>query len=215
MTETNGTPIHPEGKILLMNGTLLDCFPKETRPETIPQEVLSVDTTGDYFRVKRGPGNSTRPLRTEPWEELFYKEAFFLYEHKDAIFADSRLFLTPLPFKNGLAYTGPSGLQNATLGIYLEWWEACPRAVIRENGKIRALTFFLAGSPLSGCNRCSAVTRKGKTVGIRFPSPFYELWRPFMEINGRYAEAKRRYQAHSLEETITLLHEMEDVSPMI
>lgn len=205
MKETTNTQIHPEGKIRLMNGTLLDCFPTGTRAEGISQEFLSIDTTGNYLRVKGGHGNSARPFRTEPWEELFYKEAFFLYEHKDAIFADSRMFLTPLPFKNNLAYTGTSGLRDATLGIYLEWWEACPRAVIREDDEIRALTFFIAGSPLSGSNRCSFVTREGKAESTQFTSPFYDLWRPFMEINGRYAEAKKMYQAFSLEETVDRL----------
>ena len=63
------------------------------------------------------------------WKKLFFWEAFFLYEHKEQILADSRMSLTPLPFENNLAYTGTSGLRNATLGVYLEWWDECERAV--------------------------------------------------------------------------------------
>ena len=68
------------------------------------------------------------------------------------------MFLTPLPFENNLAYTGSSGLRNATLGVYLEWWSECERAVIKKDGgEVQALTYFIAGSPLSGSNHCSAV----------------------------------------------------------
>jgi len=137
---------------------------------------------------------------------LFFKEAFFLYEHKDQILADSRMFLTPLPFKNNLAYTGTSGLQNATLGIYLEWWDACEQAVIYNKDRIEALTYFIAGSPLSGGNHCSAVDRKGKSRTVQF-APFTEIWSSFMRINQRYTEAKQIYQAYTLEETISKLRE--------
>ena len=169
---------HPDGKILLKNGTVLECFPKLNRPAKAP------------------------------WRELFFKEAFFLYEHREQILADSRMFLTPLPFENNLAYTGTSGLRNATLGVYLEWWEECERAVIKKDGgEVKALTYFLAGSPLSGSNHCSAVDRKGKCRTIRFESPFSDLWTSFMRINQRYTEAKQIYQAYTLEETLSKLRE--------
>ena len=51
------------------------------------------------------------------WKELFFKEAFFLYEHREAIYSDERMFCTPLPFENNLAYSGNYGLDNATLGV--------------------------------------------------------------------------------------------------
>ena len=109
---------------------------------------------------------------SEPWEELFFKEAFFLYEHKEQILADSRMFLTPLPFKNDLAYTGTSGLKDATLGVYLEWWDECNRAIIKKDGVVQSLTYCIAGSPLSGVNHCSVVDRMGKCMRIQFSSPF-------------------------------------------
>ena len=171
---------HPEGKILLKNGNALDCYAKEDNAEAV---------------------------ENEHWEELFLKEAFFLYEHRDAVYADSRMFLTPLPFDNNLAYTGTSGLDNATLGIYLEWWDNCERAVIKDKGEIVGLTYFIAGSPLSGSNRCNAVNRYGKSKEIRFHSPFTDIWSSFMKINQRYTEAKQIYQAYTLEETIAKLRE--------
>ena len=200
---------HPEGKIQLKSGAILDCFPKTDQPAAIVQDKLSLDTTGEFLQVGKrsrkrlfGKKAPERPA----WEQLFLQEAFFLYEHKEQILADSRMFLTPLPFKNNLAYTGASGLNNATLGVYLEWWEECERAVIRKGGEIHALTFYIAGSPLSGSNRCSAVTQEGITEQICFPSPFNEIWCSFMRINGRYSEAKQIYQAYTLEETIEKLH---------
>ena len=168
---------HPEGKILLKNGNVLDCYEKEDRPE----------------RIKK------------PWKELFLKEAFFLYEHRDAVYADSRMFLTPLPFDNNLAYTGTSGLRNATLGVYLEWWDNCERAILKDKGEVTALTYFIAGSPLSGSNHCNVVNRRGESKSIVFNSPFTEIWGSFMRINQRYTEAKQIYQAYSLEETVAKL----------
>jgi hypothetical protein len=198
---------HPEGKILLKNGTILDCYPKENQPKAVVPDTVSLDMSGEFMQVKGGPKKRLRKPSLEPWKDLFFKEAFFLYEHKEQILADSRMFLTPLPFENNLAYTGTSGLRNATLGVYLEWWEECERAVIKKDGKVHALTYFIAGSPLSGSNHCAAVDKKGRRRTIQFKSPFSELWSSFMRINQRYTEAKQIYQAYTLEETLLKLRE--------
>ena len=174
---------HPEQKICLLNGAVLDCFPKEDSPEA-----ASTHQNAD-------------------WEELFLKEAFFLYEHREAVYADSRMFLTPLPFGNNLAYIGAPFLANPTLGVYLEWWDSCERAVLRKRGEVSALTYFIAGSPLSGGNHCGAVTRKGRTRTVEFLRPFSEIWKSFAGINQRYADAKRLYEAYPLEKTIELLRQ--------
>ena len=198
---------HPEGKILLKNGNVLDCYEKEDRPVAIKPDIVGLDMTGEFLRTKGSPKKKPSSIQEEPWKDLFLKEAFFLYEHRDAIYADSRMFLTPIPFENNLAYTGTSGLRNATLGVYLEWWDNCERAVLKDKGEITALTYFIAGSPLSGSNHCSAVNRKGMSKSIVFPSPFTEIWSSFMRINQRYTEAKQIYQAYTLEETIAKLRE--------
>ena len=165
MNENEQTIVsHPDGKIILMNGNVLDCYPKKDQPSAIIPDEIGLDTTGEFIRFRDVSKRQQHPV-SEPWEELFYKEAFFLYEHKEQILADSRMFLTPLPFKNGLAYSGTSGFKDATLGIYLEWWEACERAVIKKDGIIQALTYYIAGSPLTGSNRCSTVDKNGKVKG--------------------------------------------------
>lgn len=200
---------HPEGKIQLMNGNVLDCYPKTDQPCAIVRDKLSLDTTGEFLQIGKSRGKRLSGKKTPErpaWERLFLQEAFYLYEHREQIMADSRMFLTPLPFKNGLAYTGTSGLNQATLGIYLEWWDDCEKAVIREKDKVEALTYFIAGSPLSGANNCSAVDREGRSVTMQF-SPFSPIWSSFMRINQRYTEAKQRYQSYTLEETLAKLRE--------
>ena len=172
---------HPEGRILLKNGNALDCYPK---------------------------GDSSSASEPAGWEELFYKEAFYLYGRRNAILSDSRMFLTPLPFRNNLAYTGSRGMRDATLGVYLEWWNECEQAVIKKNGQVHALTYFIAGSPLSGGNHCTAITVKGKDKTVRF-SPFLPVWSSFIRINDRYSEAKQIYQAYTLEETLEKLWEQD------
>lgn len=213
MMETKENDIcHPDGKILLLNGNVLDCYPKSDPSAVIQKDRLELDRTGEYLRVGKPLGKKPagESREKEDWEDLFFKEAFFLFENKDRILSDSRMFLTPLPFRNGLAYTGSSGLNNATLGIYMEWWDSCEKAVIKYNGEVIALTYHIAGSPLSGSNHCSAVTRKGQSVTVQFQNPFYDIWGSFMQINQRYAEAKQIYQAYSLEETIAILHDSDD-----
>ena len=198
---------HPEGKILLRNGKVLDCYPKSSQPQTIIPDDIGLDLSCEYLRIKGEPKKTIHKCGREPWEELFFSEAFFLYDHKEQILADSRMFLTPLPFENNLAYSGTSGLRNATLGVYLEWWDECEHAVIKMDDQVQALTYFIAGSPLSGGNHCSAVDRKGETITIQF-SPFLPIWSSFMRINQRYDEAKRIYQAYTLEETISKLRKV-------
>ena len=197
---------HPDGKIVLLDGSVLDCCPADSPSGEAEPSGLRPDTTGVYLRTGGGKGAVLPAGCPALWEELFLREAFFLYEHRKEILSDSRMFLTPLPFRNNLAYSGTSGLSGATLGIYLEWWENCPRAVLREaDGRVYALTYFLAGSPLSGSNRCEAVLRDGSTMHVSFPGPFSDLWSIFMSVNTRYSGVKGRYQVSSLEETVAIL----------
>ena len=200
----------PKGKIILTSGKVLECLLKEELPAVIRPDDPGLDTTGVYLQIGKPTPRKNPAKEDNAWMDLFCKNAFFLYEHRDAILSDSRMFLTPLPFKNNLAYTGTNGLQNATLGIYLEWWEACQQTVLRnEDGTVRALTYFFAGSPLSGSNSCCAVTRAGRRETVQF-SPFIDIWRSFININTRYTEAKQVYQAYTLEETIQAIQASAD-----
>lgn len=174
-----------------------------------PECQLKLVQTGEYLHTDRRSLDKKKPKESQEWEKLFLKEAFFLYENKDRILSDRRMSLTPTPFRNGLAYTGSSGLGDATLGVYLEWWSTCERSVLKYDGEVRALTYHIAGSPLSGSNSCSAVNREGRTITVRFISPFSDIWGSFMGINRRYAVLKELYpaSAYTLEETIAKLRE--------
>ena len=131
---------HPEGKIQLLNGRVLDCCPLE-QPQDEVDNQLSLDTTGVYLSLKKpNKANTVKDEREEDekeLEKLFLDNAFVFLENRERILSDSRMFLCPLPFsKSGLAYTGTGGFRNPTLGIFIEFWMACTKASVMEtNGR--------------------------------------------------------------------------------
>lgn len=177
---------HPDGKILLLDGTELTCYEKQ-------------DVTDDKIDEEE----KKRLLK------LFIGNAFYLLTRRERILSDSRMFLCQVPSKSGLMYSGHSGFQKPTLGIYLEWWRDCPGAMITGKDGTRSLVYHLAGSPLSGANWCKSVDENGEIHEAKFNS-FINQWRPFVGINTRYTNAKQRYLAYSLEEVLEILH-AEDV----
>lgn len=176
---------HPENGIVLMDNTVLQCFPKEASP-------------AEFNASKPNIEDSTAQ------QQLFVDNAYYLLAHRDRIMRDSRMFLAPVAVLNGLAFLGPIGFKSPTIGVYLEWWENCMGAVRIENGR-RSLVYKLVGSPLSGNNRCGEVFEDGTTNVVTL-MPFNVHWRPFVDINTRYTEAKRAYQAYSLQEVLDILH---------
>ena len=66
----------------------------------------------------------------------------------------------------------------------------------------------LAGSPLSGANRCLAICENGERRDVTLQK-FSDCWKPFMEINRRYTEAKGRYECYTLQQVIELLDGMD------
>lgn len=182
IVKTNESVAHPEGRILLRNGNIIEAFAK-AEPEQIPVDTgLELDSSGVY---------------------LFKNNAIALYHRKEEIYADSRMFLAPINVGCNLAYTGTAGLNRATLGVWLEWWDALQMCRQDEKGKER-LVYCFAGSPLSGKNRCKAIFPSGKSTGISF-STFKPLWSTFMQINSRYAGLGQKYQAYTFEEVLDRL----------
>lgn len=198
---------HPKNSIILMNGAVIECYPKETPQTDFAPDKMKLDRTGVHLRV----GNKPLKPQPKPTEEierqkkLFTDNAFYLLAHRERIMRDSRMFLTPVAATNGLAYTGVSGFHNPTVGIYLEWWATCGNAMRTDENGNRSLVFHLAGSPLSGANHCSEVYEDGRIEQIHL-SCFSDCWRPFMAINTRYDEAKHIYQAYTLEELLDVLN---------
>ena len=211
MTHSNTEPT--ENSITLMNGAVLECFPKESQPCDIEPDKMQLDATGKYLSIgnkKPYKGKEKAPIApTEELEQqqkkLFTDNAFYLLAHSERIMRDSRMFLAPVAVHNGLAYTGTSGFRNPTIGIYLEWWNECARALRTDDEGNRSLVFYLSGSPLSGANCCAEVYEDDRIESVSVPS-FIDHWRPFMAINQRYTEAKHMHQAYTLQQVLDILH---------
>lgn len=205
----------PEGEavqgdsILLLDGRMLKCLPKAEEDAPV-DNAMELDTTGVYMTV--GKGKNVKPQSDEPHPDrtAFLQNAFLLYESAETIFSDSRMFLAPVPIQSGLAYTGTSGFRSPTLGVYLEFWQRSGMPVTIKKGiypfarEHRALLYHIAGSPLSGSNSCAFVTADGTTLQHSLSS-FGPYWKLFVQINSRYDEAKRRFQAYTIREVVEKL----------
>lgn len=199
--------VFPHNKIILLDGRILDCYPIEApAPDKIADDHFELDTTGRYLRI----GNQKpQPLPPEPKEveerrQLFIQNAFYLLAHKERIMSDSRMFLCHVAVQSGLAYTGTSGFKSPTLGVYLEWWSLVDEAMRMDSQGRKSLVYHLAGSPLSGMNKCMAVREDGELEKVELSS-FGSHWRPFTYLNQRYARAKQMYEAYTLQEVLDIL----------
>ena len=138
-------------------------------------------------------------------ERLFLDNAFVFLENRERILSDSRMFLCPLPFnRSGLAYTGTGGFRNPTLGVFIEFWNSCPLATTTEENGKKWLVYHIAGSPLSGSNRCGLVNPQGETKCEQVTS-FIKIWPIFININTRYDKAKRNYDSYTLRQVLYIL----------
>ena len=204
---THSNTEQPKNSITLMNGAVLECIPKESHQDDFVPDKMKLDATGTYLSIGNKPCKPL-PRTTEEFEQqkkLFTDNAFYLLAHQERIMRDSRMFLAPVAVQNGLAYTGTSGFLAPTLGIYLEWWDACSEALRVDKEGRRSLVYHLAGSPLSGTNHCAEVFEDGRIEPIQVSS-FISHWQPFVNINTQYDEAKHIYQAYTLEQVLEILH---------
>ena len=201
---------HPEGKIQLIDGRILDCYPLEQPRDEVDNQ-LSLDTTGQYLTLKKSKANIKVEIDDEEkaLEKIFLENAFVFLENREKIMSDSRMFLCPVPSHSGVAYFGTGGFRNPTLGVFVEWWINCPRAIQVDPDGEKWLVYHLAGSPLSGINSCRLVNLQGETKS-ECMSSFGMLWHPFVQINRRYNEAKSLYEAYTLREVLTNIEREEN-----
>lgn len=191
--------------IKLQDGRIIQGYPiQQDAVMEEAKETPVLDKTGGYFSIKKKPA---KPKSTDEKEsnlqKLFTDNAFLILANRERIMSDSRMLLTPVSVRNGLAYSG--AFQTATLGVYIEWWLNCPYSVLfDEKDDAMSLIWYLSGSPLSGGNLCSMVTEDGKTETVRVPF-FKKLWPKFTDILADYHDAKECYQAYTLPETIDIL----------
>lgn len=198
----------------LSDGTCIEAYLKSDRPESITPDKFNIDTTDEFLQMETKPHRHKRIVTCTNEEELklFLKHAHSLIAHGDAIMADSRMFLVPLPIRNGLAYTGTSGMRNPTLGVYIEWWRNNPCAWTEDESGTLQPIYFISGSPLSGCNKCAYVDADGEGHTISVPH-FNRVWSTFAKLNTHYTEAKQIYESCTIAEVIErLFGEIEDKS---
>jgi len=187
-------------QIDLLNGTQLVCKTERTGVVRIVSERIILDKIGKYLSVGR-----KKPLASRShWDTYFTNHAFYFLERADEIFSDSRMFFAPVYVENGLAYSGTSGFEHPTLGIYIEWWLNCETDVMHDHDGNEALTFLMSGSPLSGMNSYLCVYPDGIVRRIDH-CEFRKVWRSFWNINGRYSDAKQLCKAYSLETVFAVL----------
>ena len=163
-----------------MDGTLLRLYPATSLPAPLTPEA-----------------------RTEA-TELFRQSLSLLWRYRERILSDSRMFLTPIAETNGLAYLGT--FPEATLGAYIELWTLCDAALITDERGIQHFVTRVAGSPLSGSNRCTLVSEEGEvsTCSVR---DFSSLWRPLRDLIRRYRKPQATAEHYTLSEVLTLLSE--------
>ena len=195
--------------IHLLNGNDLPLYAKDSvADDPSINNMLSLDATGKYFSLGKPARVADEDTDAEEKNhaDFFTKHLFFFISHRKEIYEDSRMFLSPVPVQNGIAYTGTSGFRCPTLGIYMEYFEHCPKsAVLCEDGKVRFIWRF-AGSPLTGSNSCSMVGSDGVAVPCKI-SDFIELWPKFIRINSRYDACKVNSVVYTLEEVYRRLKE--------
>lgn len=191
--------------IKLQDGRIIQGYPiQQDAVMEGAKETPVLDKTGVYFSIKKKPAKPKPTDEEERYlQKLFTDNAFLILANRERILNDSRMLLTPVSVRNGLAYSG--AFQTATLGVYIEWWINAPYSVLfDEKDDAMSLIWYLSGSPLSGGNLCSMVTEDGKTETVRVPF-FRKLWPKFTDILANYHDAKRLYQAYTLSEVIDIL----------
>ena len=194
----------PEGKLVLLDGRLIDGYPVATdETDSVNDDRLNLDRKGQCISARK-----TAPCDNDIDLELFLKNAFRFLANKERILNDSRMFLCQIPVQSGMSISGTSGFMNPTLGVYLQWWDACSGALRTDGNGRRSLVFKLSGSNLSGVNKSSEVFEDG-SVGYDCLRPFKSYWYPFVKINNAYTEAKKKYQAYTLKQVTEILEHEE------
>lgn len=120
-----------EQSITLVNGAILPCFPVEMGKHGAVAEI------------------------SQDQEKLFTDNIFYLWQHKERILSDSRMFLAPVSVSSGLSYFG--SILNPTLGVYIEFWTESEIAINTDAKGQRNIVYKVVGSPLTGVNYCSIV----------------------------------------------------------
>ena len=133
----------------------------------------------------------------------FLKNAFLFLDNAERILGDSRMSQARVPVSNGLAYMGP--FPAANLGVYVDWWQNSGlKEILHDREGRRALTWHIAGSPLSGMNSCSCVYPDGTTANLSHSS-FGRMWKTFHEAIKRHRTEGLTTDIYAIEEVAEIL----------
>lgn len=126
---------------------------------------------------------------------LMVEHSWFLFDNKDSVFRDSKMFLTPVNIQSGGIPIGT--IVKPMLGTYLEMWSDMDDKSI--------LPIRCAGSVLSGSSWSKGVDRDGNVVDINPETRYSEMLKRFESYHSRYADERRKFSSYSLMETIMRL----------
>lgn len=185
---------------------VLFCKVYASTPECMKFEL---DTTGEYLSLtKERKRRAIHPAdkEQERMEKLFSSNIFLLAANRKRILTDAKMAFVPIPVTNGLAYTG--ALPQATLGIYAQWWDACPWSVVFEEERMFVL-WFISGSPMSGSNSCAGSDINGVAKTIR-SERFSKVWRSFVSVMDAFEELSPPSEIYTLDEVVEILRKETD-----
>lgn len=136
-------------------------------------------------------------------QKFFAESAWLLFENRERILADPSMAHVPIDMPNCLAYFGSKAFEGATIGAYLELWNGELGRRTDKQGE-PFLVLRVAGSPLSGMNKCQIVKQNGEQ-GIVWLSRFPSTWKSFSHICQRYRESTYNGTIYTLEQVVHLL----------
>lgn len=136
------------------------------------------------------------------YHRLFPENAWTIYNNAEKILNDPKMFFAPVDIRNGVAYIGDRPFENATVGIYLEWWLNHPESSKDKDG---SLIWFISGSPLSGANASMSVNPYGNIRKVKNPPYLTDIMRSFGPLNHSYDRQKQEVEPYTFEEVLTIL----------
>ena len=134
-------------------------------------------------------------------QKLFLESAWLLYNNRSRILSNPCMAYAPVNMPNGLMYCGNKAFKGATIGVYLEWWQECKKAIVTDEDGRRHLIVCFGGSVLSGWNKCYMVDEEG-SISDTHVQGFPTLWHSFIQICHRYADGEKPDEPYCLEEVV-------------
>lgn len=131
---------------------------------------------------------------------LLFDNIMLIYDNRERILTDSRMFLAPMPCAGGLYYGDTAAFEDPALGVYLQWWMTCKEAHPSDDEWV----FYFSGSPLSGYNHCGIFGVEGQKES-KPCSDFADLYRSFARINKMYRGLSDTCEHYPLREVIERL----------